>query len=120
MRIKTSEIRRYRLEILAEQGHNCALCGETIATGEAVLDHDHKTGFIRGTLHRGCNSFLGKIENSLVMNRITPERLQTILGNIEFYRNSHRLLVHPTHLTPEERKERTKRRAKLRRKRASK
>lgn len=120
MRIKRSEISKYRHQILTEQEHKCALCGEIVVSTEAVLDHDHKTGYIRGTLHRGCNAFLGKLENSLAMNKITPERLHTILGNIEFYMNSHRLLVHPTHLTAEERKERTKRRAKLRRKRASK
>lgn len=103
MRIKHSEIARYRTEILEEQGHRCALCLEVILPTEAVLDHDHKSGYIRGTLHRGCNALLGKIENSLVINRITPERLDNILGNIRFYRASHRLLVHPTHKTPEER-----------------
>lgn len=115
MRIKHSEIKRYRHQILAEQGDKCALCGHSIDSTEAVLDHNHKSGYIRGTLHRGCNSFLGKIENSLVMNKISAERLHTILGNIEFYMNSHRLLVHPSHRTPEEKKLLAKKRARRRR-----
>jgi hypothetical protein len=120
MRLKQSEIAPYRSKTLEEQGHLCALCSEAVTPDQAVLDHDHKTGYIRGVLHRGCNSLLGKIENSLVMNRITPERLKNILDNLQFYTNQHHAVLHPTHLTPEERKERTKRRAKLRKKRALK
>lgn len=115
MRIKHSEIAEYRHQILTEQENKCALCGEIVVSTEAVLDHDHRSGYIRGTLHRGCNAFLGKLENSLAMNKITPERLHTILGNIEFYMNSHRLLVHPTHRTSAERKLLAKKRAKKRR-----
>lgn len=121
MRIKHSEIAEYRSRILEEQGHNCALCLEIIAPSEAVLDHDHKTGYIRGTLHRGCNAFLGKIERSLKINKISSERLSNILKNTEFYMNTHRLLVHPTHKTPEERLiARRLRASKQRKKRASK
>lgn len=102
MRIKYSEITDYRQRILQEQNDCCALCNEPVMSSEAVLDHDHKSGYIRGTLHRGCNAFLGKLENSLKMNKISPQRLHSILGNIEYYLNSHRLLVHPKHKTPEE------------------
>lgn len=31
---------------------------------DAVLDHNHKSGMVRGVLHRQSNSWLGKIENS--------------------------------------------------------
>jgi hypothetical protein len=119
MRLKTSEIRDYRLKTLTQQGHNCALCSEVVATAEAVLDHDHRTGYVRGVLHRGCNSLLGKIENSLTMNRITPERLKNILDNLQFYTNQHHAVLHPTYRTAEEKKSRAKKRAKLRRQRAS-
>jgi hypothetical protein len=91
-----------------------------LEASEAVLDHDHKTGYIRGSLHRGCNALLGKIENSLVINKITPEKLQGILANLVSYQSQHHDVLHPTHLTPEERKARTKRRAKLRKSRALK
>jgi hypothetical protein len=120
MRLKRSEIAPYRLKTLTEQGHKCAICRETVATTEAVLDHDHKSGYIRGVLHRGCNALLGKIENSLTMNKISPERLENILKNLQFYTNQHHLVLHPSHLTVEEKKARTKRRAKLRRSRALK
>ena len=119
MRLRTNEIRDFRLKTLTAQGHLCALCNEIVATGEAVLDHDHKTGLVRGVLHRGCNSLLGKIENSLVMNRITPTRLSNILLNIPTYTNQDLGVLHPTHRTAEEKKLRAKKRAKLRKKRAT-
>lgn len=31
---------------------------------DAVLDHNHNTGMVRGVLHRQSNAWLGKIENS--------------------------------------------------------
>ena len=119
MRLKTNEIRDYRLKTLDAQGHNCALCNEVIALTEAVLDHDHKSGLVRGVLHRGCNSLLGKIENSLVMNRITADRLESILLNLQNYTHQDLGVLHPTHRTPEEKKLRAKKRAKLRKKRAT-
>ena len=60
------------------------------------------------------------IANSLVMNRITPERLKNILENLQFYTNQHHAVLHPTYRTAEEKKSRAKKRAKLRRQRASK
>lgn len=43
--------------LLARQGEGCALCGKTPdAEGQSLaVDHDHKTGEIRGILCRYCN-----------------------------------------------------------------
>jgi hypothetical protein len=115
-RLKTKEIKPYREQHLIKQNKCCALCGEPI-TDDAVLDHDHRSGYVRGVLHRGCNSFLGKMENSQAMNRITASKLQAILKNYNLYVNQHHDVLHPSYKTEEERKERTKarrrRRAKL-------
>lgn len=110
MRLKTSEVREYRLKTLEEQGYHCALCGEPLEAAEAVLDHDHKSGYVRGVLHRGCNALEGKIANSLAMNKISAERLQSILNNYIFYTNQHHTVLHPTHRTPEEKRLRAKKR----------
>ena len=118
MRIKPKEIKALRASILAEQNGLCAICQEQIDPLEAVLDHCHKTGYIRAVLHRGCNAYIGHMENNMARNLITPNRLAKILANFIHYINTHRLIIHPTHLTPEERKERAKRRAKLKRKKS--
>jgi hypothetical protein len=114
-KIKPKDIKPLRQEILLEQHGLCAICQEHIDLEEAVLDHCHKTGYIRAVLHRGCNAYIGHMENNLARNRITPSRLAKILANFNLYINSHRLMLHPTHKTPEERIERAKKRAKARR-----
>jgi hypothetical protein len=112
-RLKTTEVKPYREEQLREQDFCCALCGELIFD-DAVLDHDHRSGYIRGVLHRGCNALLGKIENSLAMNKITPDRLNSILTNYMLYVSQHHAVLHPTYKTVEEKKLRAKKLARKR------
>jgi len=51
-------------EIFEEQGGVCELCGGTNVNGYRLcVDHDHKTGKIRGLLCHKCNVKLGVIEN---------------------------------------------------------
>ena len=116
-RLKAAGIAAYRELELAAQGGLCALCGDTIEAGKAVLDHDHKSGRIRGVLHRGCNALEGNITNALPRNLITPQRLQAIFENWACYHNTPKDLLHPSHRTAEERKARAKKRAKTRKKR---
>jgi DNA-binding sugar fermentation-stimulating protein len=114
-KLKPKDIKPLREKILLEQSGCCAICHEAVMPDEAVLDHCHKTGYIRAVLHRGCNAYIGHMENNLARNKITPARLQAIMINFLIYINSHRLYVHPSHLTADEKKARLKRRAKKRR-----
>lgn len=118
MRAKPKDIKPLREQFLKEQGGLCALCHEPIGPGEAVLDHRHSDGYLRSVLHRGCNAYIGHMENNQKRNLITPSRLRSILANFERYVQTHKPILHPTHRTPEERAERTKKRAKMRRKKA--
>lgn len=118
MRAKPKDIAVLRKQYLDEQLGLCALCREPIADGEAVLDHHHKSGYLRAVLHRGCNAYIGALENNQARNKITPNRLHNILANFETYVQTQKPVLHPTHRTPEERAERTKKRAKMRRKKA--
>jgi len=113
-RLTASELSQVRADILKQQNNNCALCYQAIAEGEAVLDHCHKTGQIRGVLHRGCNAFEGVIVNALPRNLITPQRLLNIMSNLVHYQKRLKPMLHPTHRTPEEKKELAKKRAKRR------
>lgn len=115
MRIKPKDIKPLREQILQEQHGLCAICHEQINADEAVLDHCHKTGYIRAVLHRGCNAYIGHLENNMARNRITAQRLSAILNNFQTYVVTHKLIQHPTHLTAEERTARTKKRARARR-----
>ena len=102
IKLKTTQIKQYRETQLQHQDQKCALCGEDIDL-DAVLDHDHKTGLIRQVLHRGCNSLLGKIENSMPRSRVDIRRLEGIAHNlIAYLKTTHTEILHPTHKTPEE------------------
>lgn len=49
-----------RAEILEAQHRACAICfGPEADVGTLVVDHDHRTGAIRGLLCAACNSGLG-------------------------------------------------------------
>ena len=115
MKAKLKDIKPLREQFLKEQMNLCALCREPVMPEDAVLDHCHKTGYLRSVLHRGCNCYIGAMENNLARNKITPERLAMILANFQIYKQTTKPILHPTHRTPEERAERAKKRAKARR-----
>lgn len=57
-------------EILAVQGGKCAACGSLINTvrgkiARMSIDHDHKTGRVRGLLCNSCNLALGYAHDDL-------------------------------------------------------
>lgn len=114
-RIKASEVKAYRKQYLEQQHYLCALCKEPIDPAEAVLDHDHVSGQLRSVLHRGCNAYLGVIENNRSRNRISDARFQSILANAESYINNTKPILHSTYRTAEEKAERAKKRAKKKR-----
>ena len=58
-----AEVKEVRLALLKEQNGLDALTGLQLAVSDSVCDHDHKTQFVRGILHRQSNALLGKIEN---------------------------------------------------------
>jgi hypothetical protein len=64
--------------LYAYQGGVCAICGW--ATGKSrrlTVDHDHKTGLVRGLLCRPCNTYLGVIRDDID----AAERLVSFLKN---------------------------------------
>lgn len=118
MKLKHTEVKPFRLQQLERQNNCCSLCGEPLTIEEAVLDHCHTTGVLRGVLHRGCNALLGKIENNMPRNRVNLGRLSNIANNLIKYLTDDPIseYLHPTYKTQEERKELVKKRARARRK----
>ena len=57
--------------LLQEQSGVCKVCNKTCSTGRRLsVDHDHKTGKIRGLLCRNCNVALGYLgDNPLLFER---------------------------------------------------
>lgn len=46
-----------------DQGGACAICGE-VPAGNLHVDHDHKTGEVRGLLCMGCNVAIGHMREN--------------------------------------------------------
>lgn len=66
-------------ELFAQQQGNCAICGKHQNKLKRILslDHNHKTGQVRGLLCRGCNLGIGCFEENQesLINAITYLRL---------------------------------------------
>lgn len=56
-------------QMLEEQAYRCAICNNLfdveVQARKPNLDHDHKTGRVRGVLCFGCNTTLGKVGDSI-------------------------------------------------------
>ncbi len=67
MKIKAKDLSKVRLAILATQDFKCPLCRqplhESSTKKKPTVDHDHRTGYIRGVLCVNCNGMEGKIWN---------------------------------------------------------
>lgn len=62
---------------LEKQNNCCGACGKTLIAGRLThLDHDHKTGKIRGFLCSGCNSAAGFVNDD-------PGRLRLLAAYLE-------------------------------------
>jgi len=62
------------LELLRQQGGTCPICG-----GEPdpfVVDHDHRTGAVRGLLCGPCNRALGHLQDQAGLCRAAAEYLR--------------------------------------------
>lgn len=68
--------------MLAEQGGVCKICGG-ISKGESftalAVDHDHKTGLVRGLLCRACNAALGQMEDDPALLRAAAAYLESFV-----------------------------------------
>lgn len=109
-RLTTREVAILRGNQMAQQAGKCSICGGPFGRPELaldpVLDHCHKSGAVRGTLHRSCNALLGKVENNQA--RFGKVDLSAFLHGTAKYLQIHSTnvtgLLHPTHKTEDEKR----------------
>jgi len=66
-------------ELAAQQGWACWICGEKAGKGPGKklhVDHNHKTGKVRGLLCSSCNGGLGSLHDSMELLKRAIEYLQ--------------------------------------------
>ena len=76
--------RKYRIGVaefdalLAAQGDRCAICGADVPNGYGWhVDHDHKTGAVRGILCSGCNIGIGHLKDDPAILRAATAYLES-------------------------------------------
>lgn len=67
-------------QMVASQSNKCALCGRPPRKNRLSIDHDHKTGKIRGLLCAPCNRALGVLGDSVDGLGKAVDYLQASLG----------------------------------------
>lgn len=65
-------------KLFESQGGVCAICGKEQSTRRLDVDHDHKTGRIRGLLCHNCNTSIG----------LLCEDIQTLQSAINYLKES--------------------------------
>lgn len=105
-RLTNSQVKETRDRQIINQRGLCDLCKLPGVQKDPVLDHCHRTGAIRATLHRSCNSLLGKVENNSA--RFGVKDLSAFLHGAASYLQKHKTnltgLIHPTHKSDEEKR----------------
>jgi hypothetical protein len=123
-RLTANQVPNVLKQLVDKQNGKCAVCGHPFTQRDgAVLDHDHTTGFIRGALHRSCNGAEGKVKYKakLCHTGITAEKYIIGLGKyLEEHAKPKYPLLHPTHLTADEKRLERNRKARLSRARKKK
>ena len=106
VKLKTAQIKAVREQMLKNQGGKCALTGLPLSSEKAVLDHCHKTGHVRGVIHRGVNSLLGKLENNMARYGVTNTELYAMGRGLDAYlrANYFNNPLHPTHKSEDEKR----------------
>lgn len=82
-RLRKYGLTPYTFRLLAEeQGGRCAICRMTPQSiGEFVVDHNHRTGDVRGLLCLPCNTGIGHLKDSPDVLR----RAVTYLESLGYY-----------------------------------
>ena len=109
IKVRVGQIKALKMLILKEQNFCCAVCGLNMRkdTSNACLDHDHKTGYIRGVLCRNCNRGEGKILTQMTTCKRGGTGIDWLLNLMQyvlFHRIPQTNWIHPTHKTEDEKR----------------
>lgn len=106
--LQNSELASIRDQLVKKQGGKCAVCNEPFTKRDGpCVDHCHNTGYIRGALHRSCNQAEGRIKSKANLGHKGVSSPDYVIG-LGKYLEKHQApqynLIHPTHMTEEQKR----------------
>lgn len=63
-------------KMLVESGGRCAICSKLPTSKGLFLDHDHKSGKLRGLICSRCNTVLGMVNDDIMILGLAIKYLQ--------------------------------------------
>lgn len=120
-KLKHSEVKPTREARWVSNKLRCEICGLSLKQSDIVLDHCHKRGWIRGAVHRGCNSLLGNLENNAPRFGIptdSPQFFAFLHGSAGYLQRNttcHTGLIHPLYKDENEKREIRNKKARIKR-----
>lgn len=79
-----ADVQAVRLFLWNYQYQRCAITGRRLAAGSAVLDHCHRTGRVRGVVHRSANA----AEGGYFVGRMCGLSYSSLSAMLAAYRSS--------------------------------
>lgn len=116
--LKNSEVASVLAQIVKRQGNVCDICKKPFTQKDKpVLDHCHRSGYVRGALHNSCNGAEGKIKSKAQMGHsgVSPEDF--IKGLQAYYIATavpRYTFLHPLHKTSDQKRLKNNARARKR------
>lgn len=111
-RIARTALSTWKVRQIKNQGGICPVSGRTFDMTnlkDAVVDHDHITGEIRGVLLRSANAVEGKVKNAVSRWGGTGDDYSKIIPYLErlivYLKGQGTGFIYPLHKTPDELKD---------------
>lgn len=103
-KLKQKDLPELREAWLKKQKGICPICQKKIEA-DPVLDHDHKAGHCRATLHRECNSIEGKFANWFKTFGKDKDPVEVLHGIARYIQQDYSSNpLHPKHRTEDDKK----------------
>lgn len=111
-KVPRTALNAWKLRQIKNQGGVCPVSGKAFdihKLADAVVDHDHITGEIRGVLTRSANAVEGKVKNAVARWGGTGEDYSKIIPYLKrlvaYLEQPGTGFMYPMHKTPDEKRE---------------
>lgn len=110
-KLARSQMLAFKKQQIIKQGWRCPISGKRFDPAkleDAVIDHDHITGEIRGILSRSANAAEGKVKNAVARWGGTGENYDAILAFlkrlVQYLESPGTGLIYPFHKSADEKR----------------